>query len=578
MSRRHNRSGSIYTITVGCCLIVTVLGYSALTLVRVQRQTVTSNNRASLATRAALSGLQMAFYRIKTESNWRTKLRNGQWDSDQSTDWWDSGMLRFTGVDPIDNDLLDSDVDPVVITATGKSGDAVQIKTATIEFRREGIRCLESSLHANGVLTINGSTVRSDNIISSNSAIEALNGAQVHAPAEAARSVSNDFTSIYHRGTSTSGTWPRDMPNVSKVLDAYPSATLINFRDLPNNNVLSNPGKEDGTTNWPPLISCNVIDTGNANTGQKALWVTNRSSTLDGPCQEVSAHLVNGQTYYVETWIRRWHLEENCRLMLRITDGKGTYDVPMTNWVKCPQSSYGKISGSQTVTFTAPLGSAKLFVETQASTLPYAMDDTYLCSGTAPLHYLEKVVLSPGSNPYGRSNDKGLYRINCEGPLVVRDMRCAGTLLITNPSPLTIEGAVHLQPAQASWDVSGENYPALIVSGNATIKTDGNDLSEATHSVNFNSAGSPYLGSQDSDITDLYPNRIHGLVYVSGDLAFENQPCIRGAVIAGGNIGVTSGELTVTYDPTYLKQNAAPGFVSGIVPKFTRGSFKRATN
>ena len=85
-------------------------------------------------------------------------------------------------------------------------------------------------------------------------------------------------------------------------------------------------------------------------------------------------------------------------------------------------------------------------------------------------------------------------------------------------------------------------------------------LSEDAEGTNFNPPGTEYPGvGEDTDEDDTYPSEINGLVYVSGNLYFENQPTINGAVVGGSMIFVDGGDTSLTHKPIYL-QNPPPGF------------------
>jgi hypothetical protein len=168
-------------------------------------------------------------------------------------------------------------------------------------------------------------------------------------------------------------------------------------------------------------------------------------------------------------------------------------------------------------------------------------------------------VLSPLSNPFGANlNGEGVYVIDCLGQhVVIADSRIVATLVLVNPaSGSSVENAVNWEPAVA-------NYPALLVDGSMMLEFDDAALSEAAVQVNFNPAGTPYLGSEDGDKKDEYPSLIKGLVYVSGDLTVHQTPTIEGVLVVGNTL-LASGQagsavLTLTYQQAFL-DNPPPGF------------------
>lgn len=205
--------------------------------------------------------------------------------------------------------------------------------------------------------------------------------------------------------------------------------------------------------------------------------------------------------------------------------------------------------------------------------------DSYVAAGTAisisalPVvsfkPTLQKVVLSPASNPYGATNANGIYVIDCQGQsLIITNCRIAGTLVLLNPGLSTaVTGSVRWVPAVT-------NYPCLLVNGSIALQMSSSNLSEGTLSTNFNPPGTPYVypsGSTDSDTSDSYPSSIAGLVYVSGNVTTSNAPTVSVLVIKGTlSVG---GTLTLSYDSTPYT-TPPPGFYT-VTMTPSQGSWKR---
>jgi len=146
---------------------------------------------------------------------------------------------------------------------------------------------------------------------------------------------------------------------------------------------------------------------------------------------------------------------------------------------------------------------------------------------------MQKLVLSPGSNPWGVTSPDGVYFMDTAGhDLTIKGVRIYGTLVIqANTKTVTIDDAVFFRSFRS-------DYPALLISGNAqiTLRSRESALSEATWAANFNSPGTPYQGVTDTDTQDQYPNEIQGLVHVKGTLVFKNSARVRGTVICEGTV------------------------------------------
>ena len=179
-SKARTRAGSTYLIVLGTGLIVSVLGLSGLLVVRIQRSQLSAVSSLSVARINARAGLDMALLRIETLSDWRQKLQEKTWEGDQALA---EGVYSFKGIDPIDGDLVDSITEPVVVTTTGKMGDAVHRLEVQLTAREDPLEALQMAVHAgsgievkstdvtvtgaplscNGTLTINGTIKGSAN-------------------------------------------------------------------------------------------------------------------------------------------------------------------------------------------------------------------------------------------------------------------------------------------------------------------------------------------------------------------------------------------------------------------------------
>jgi hypothetical protein len=187
---------------------------------------------------------------------------------------------------------------------------------------------------------------------------------------------------------------------------------------------------------------------------------------------------------------------------------------------------------------------------------------TYYTSRATVIPYIatiEKVLLSPSSNPFGPTNPDGLYYIDCGiNKLTIRDCRIVGTLIIRSSviDKIYIESAVNWQPARP-------DYPALIVDHNLSrihIRTD-KYLDEDSIDTDLSLPHEPGYGDED----DIYPNIIKGLIYCYSDIVLETKCNIQGTVITCNAI-VIKADAVCTYDPSIL-DNPPKGFYnSALIP------------
>lgn len=187
---------------------------------------------------------------------------------------------------------------------------------------------------------------------------------------------------------------------------------------------------------------------------------------------------------------------------------------------------------------------------------------------------LDGILLSPQSNPYGATNDDGIYFIDCQGEsLVIQNCRIVGTLVLLNA------GAGSRVAQSVNWAPAVPNYPALLVDGGFDLTISATPLDEEALGVNFNPAGTPNAaGSEDFDQLDSYISEIAGLVYVTDDLGITaGAPTIRGCAVAGNTIRTQSPQAGFYYDGKYLA-NPPPGFMGGGTMLLSPGSWRRVVD
>lgn len=180
---------------------------------------------------------------------------------------------------------------------------------------------------------------------------------------------------------------------------------------------------------------------------------------------------------------------------------------------------------------------------------------------------MQLCVLSPASNPYGTVNSQGIYKIDCGGGLLtIKNCRIAGTLIVTNASQVTLDGAI-------VWDTAATSMPCLLVQGkllltygNGTasqLKENGSGGNGTGVAMNFNPTGTPYPysgGTTNTNTTDNLTTLINGVIYCSGDADVEGITNFH-TLVVGGNLTLGNYKVRPTWDSTY--SSAPPqGFYS----------------
>jgi hypothetical protein len=185
---------------------------------------------------------------------------------------------------------------------------------------------------------------------------------------------------------------------------------------------------------------------------------------------------------------------------------------------------------------------------------------------------MEKIVLSPATNPYGATNAQGVYVIDCGGnSLTIRNCRIAGTLVLLNSGNKTeFTGSVCIEP-------TSDALPALLVQGVMNFDQTSDDLSETDVDVNFNPSGNAYDGTADSDNVDSYPSWINGLVYVDGEANLNTgKATIRGSMVVTDWFWASNNaELRIIHDPP---DASIPGFAQITGMALAPGSLQRVVD
>lgn len=217
-------------------------------------------------------------------------------------------------------------------------------------------------------------------------------------------------------------------------------------------------------------------------------------------------------------------------------------------------------SGATPRTFP-PATIADTWAAMGGSTIPYA---------SIPSRQLERILVAPSTTVLGApQNATGLYVIDCgNSPLIIRDLRIYGTLIVLNCTDLRITGSVRIDPITAG-------YPSLIVEGPLTLGLSTSNLSEATINVNLNPASVPWAGTTNNNKTGTYPSGMTGIVLATSDVTVSNTFNLTGCLISLDDM--TIGAATnVTTNPV-LTTSPAPGF-STIVPTLAATGVRRTVN
>jgi hypothetical protein len=354
------------------------------------------------------------------------------------------------------------------------------------------------------------------------------------------------------RNTYTHGVWEADKPVGSGTY------------------TLEGTDPADADLSYPETDCVNLIGTGCKGLAVQKLQVTLVPEIRGLTCLEASLHAAND-------------------LIINQATVYGDQMMSANNTIQSLNGSTIFPASESVNGFGGPVGpgTATTPIDPRSMPDPASVFDEYVREGTpilistiplvAGYHTIEKVVISPTSNPYGtrQTNSKGVYVIDCQGQFLdIRDSRIVGTLVFLNIAPFSfVYGSLNWEPAVA-------NYPSLMVDGSTQFFFSSSPLDETTLTANFNPAGTPYLGQEDVLLDDVYPSRIAGLVYVSGDVCINrlDNP-FDGVFVVGNSLHTEPGaDLRLSYQPTFLL-DPPPGFEVRPIPmKISPGSWKRVVD
>lgn len=560
--RRHVRHGSIYISVLGASMLLMLIGTTAVLCMRTQDMTISAQNDFAEAGLYARTGLEMGMFYINTNPSWRTMRGNGTWVLNQPVG---EGSFSLSASDPIDNNVTGANNHPVILTATGRKGQAVYKMQVRLEVGSQSNSCLAVSMTSGDNTTITASTVTGDQSIASNRDMTAGGRSVVNANVEAKGNIRGG---IYAKATRIISA-RRVLPAADHVLDYYvANGTPISRSSVPlwtQTQMLVNPSFETDVTGWytysadhPPKLA---RDTTQHKDGGSSLRVSNRKSTTDVAAQDLPpGSLQNGDIYFVDLPIRLTAAgTAQVTVTLQSTgDGTQSFCTPLQN---VAANTWTDVQGTVVLSWTGTLTGATIWIAL-SNTATYYMDAVTMYDATYPVgsYVIDRRLLSPSSNPFGtQTNSQGIYVIDCGGKnIYIGNSRIVGTIVLLNAgSNTTIQGPV-------TWEPAVPNYPALMTNSTITVGFGTASLSESALNVNFNPPDTPYPyvgGTANSVSTDNFPSFVSGLIYSKSNLNFTNSPTIAGVVVVNNQITVFSAALNLTFRNVCLS-NPPPGFGS----------------
>lgn len=162
---RRVRRGSAYVTVLATAMIVTVIGLGSLFVVRAHSKALELQADAAEARNYAHSAIEVGLWYIQSGATWRSARPHGIWASNIALG---SGTYTLEVTDPLDGELSNWPMDPILIKGTGRRGFARQMVQVTLDPNPQPSAVLGKAIHTAGQLRIrSGRTLRLGGAIAS---------------------------------------------------------------------------------------------------------------------------------------------------------------------------------------------------------------------------------------------------------------------------------------------------------------------------------------------------------------------------------------------------------------------------
>ena len=145
-------------------------------------------------------------------------------------------------------------------------------------------------------------------------------------------------------------------------------------------NLLTNPGFEDGTTDWLS-VGCTLLTSGGPHTGAGCVFLQGRAEKNAGTGQSVMSVIENGKSYYVEAWakVEQPGGTEKITITFKINGSASALQRFVTSFTLVGDS-WTKVSGTLTPTWAGTLTEARWRISSQpdGGNEDFLVDDTVM--------------------------------------------------------------------------------------------------------------------------------------------------------------------------------------------------------
>ena len=128
--RGSRRRGASYIFFLGTALLVTIIGLSALAVMRVRLRAAAVENDTAAARFYARSAVDSALLTIAGDDDWRSHIAHGAWDTERPIG---DGSLTFKIIDEVNGNLTTDPNAPVRVFGKGMAGEAIWIYSVKVQ-------------------------------------------------------------------------------------------------------------------------------------------------------------------------------------------------------------------------------------------------------------------------------------------------------------------------------------------------------------------------------------------------------------------------------------------------------------
>ena len=557
-----NRRASAYIVVMGASMLIALFMLAGLMAIRIQRLELRNAADLHEARLNARSGVELGMFHIQNHpGKWR-QLAN-------STTIGHGPDMVVELIDPVDGDLVDSELDPVVVVSTGVAEEATQVLRQRVNPRMVALDSLQSSIHSAAFFDMDGSILDVDQPLSVARILRARKASKIIGDLNMPPGNESEFNdgSFITGDVSDSGTWPRETPATTgqDVFAPYISmGTNIRLADLwfsdHNLNRIVNDEFKDGLNDWMGL-DCSIELDGST------VAVTKREHQAAGIAQDISYLIKNGGTFNLFCTIHNpMRFPVDAKIQFRIeSTGEGIRYFSIPEFSIKPEEWLWQSADIKPL-WTGELVSAKWLVTTTSDAAPAPdfnisgpgfYDKTYLDGS----YVMRGHLLTRNDNTIGNgaTNSDGVYVLDCAANrVIIEDSRVDATLVLLESSNVAIRETVNMKNGFS-------NNPTILARGDLRFELDNASLSEVDAQTNFNPPASPFIpyGTQleyaNDTTTDSYSCRVDGLVYVSENLVIAKSMVNFGVFVCDKDVWLDSANVRVEHDSRFAN-DPPPGF------------------